>query len=322
MKRHMMRRRLIRPADALLPLALATAALLGHGAAAVRLFVCLWGARLLGLSTAGSLPMAFARQPSMRDVQGSVKCALLMQLVGAALAACGLRLLGPEWFKPEGLSFLGAGLLLDLEQVFYEYLYAAGDGSSAGVSRLITAALTFAGLCLSGTLPAAPAIAAAAALLASAAVALVIGGGLKGKINLETLACAPSGLLRDALYPAAFAALALLLPRYAPDIAAAPTLANPLPWDASFFIGLAAYSLCRSPFRRTKSEARPMNVALLVTLAVSLAITVPALLRPELLSGMPGLNGYRPTDLPVLGAAVLLACLCGFALFGNAGRER
>ena len=321
MKRRLIRRHLVRPADALLPLAFAAAALLGHNATAVRLFVCLWGARLLGLSTAGSLPMAFARQPSMRDVQGSVKCALLMQFVGTALAAGLLRLLGPGWFEPAGLSLIGAGLLLNLEQVFYEYLYAAGDGSSAGVARLITAALTFAGLCLSDTLPAAPAIAASAALLASSAVALVIGGGLKGRLSPTPLACAPSGLLRDALYHAAFAALALLLPRYAPGIAAVPTWETSLPWDASFFIGLAAYSLCRSPFRRAKSEAGPMNVALLVTLAVTLAITVPVLLRPGLLNGLPGVNGYRLTDLPVLGAALILACLCGFALYGNAGRE-
>lgn len=316
----MNRRLLVRPADAFLPLALLLAALFGHGMTAVYLFACLWGARILALSTAGSLRMAFALQPSMRDVQGSVKCALLAQPSGAALLALLLRCLSAEWLRPEGLAFLGAGLLLNLEHAFYEYLYSAGDGGSALLARLITAALTFAGLVLSETIPAALTIAAAASMLAVCAVALVVGGALKGKLNAQPLRSAPACILQDLLYPAAFAGLMLALPRFLPAFHRPFDGLSLAPWDASFFAGLAVYSLCRSTFRRSKSEARQMNIALPIVSAVGVLIALPALLRPKLSTALPTLNGYAFADLPVFGAALLLACLCGFALFGNAGK--
>lgn len=314
MKRRLTRRRLVRPADAFLPLALLGACLCGSGMAAVFLCLCVLGARLCALSTAGSLRAAFALQPSMRDVQGSVKCALLAQPVGALLLAGILRCVSAEWLEPEGLMYIGAGLLLNLEHVFYEYLYSAGDGNSALLSRLITAALAFAGILLSGTQPIALPLSAGLAALAACAVSLASGGALKGRMNARPLRCAPPFMLQDALYPLCFAGLMLLLPRVLPELA--PSEGTLFPFDIAFFAGLALYSLCRSAFRRSKQEARPMNVALAIVSAAAVLAALPALLLPGAAASLPA---YAQAA-PAVGGALLLAAACAFALFGNAGR--
>ena len=321
MKRKIKRRRLARPADAFLPLALLLAALFGHGIPAVYLFGCMWGARLLALSTAGSLRAAFAMQPSMRDVQGSVKCALLTQPMGALLIAVLLRCLSTEWLQPKGIFLIAAGLLLNWEHVFHEYLYSAGDGSSALLSRLITAALTFAGLFLSETLPAALPIAAGASMLASCSIALVTGGGLKGRLNAGPLRAAPPFILQDLLYPAAFAGWMIALPKCLPEYHRPFDGLSLAPWDAAFFAGLALYSLCRTAFRRSPGESRPLNRALAIVSVIAVLLGICALLIVRGTADLPSAVTRLAQDIPVFATALLTAAVCGFALFGNAGRE-
>ena len=136
---------LFRPADVLPPLAFLFAALLGRGAAALSLFTALYAAKLCSLAASDGLRAAFATQPSVKYVQGSAVVALIAQLPGAALAALALYLIpGVRCLVP----LVPCGMLLNAEQVFYEYLYAIGDKKSAMFSRCITAVLTLLGLML------------------------------------------------------------------------------------------------------------------------------------------------------------------------------
>ncbi len=321
MRKRPFRRRLTRPADAFLPAALLLASLFGHGIPAIYLFACLLGARLLALSTAGSLRAAFAMQPAMRDVQGSVKCALLMQPVGALLLAVLLRFVSAEWLRPDGLAFIGAGLLLNFEHVFYEYLYSAGDGGSALMSRLITAALVFAGLFLSETMTASLPIAAGAAMLASCAVALVTGGGLRGRMNACPLRAAPAFMLQDILYPAAFAGLMFALPGFLPVCHPSFDGISLAPWDAAFFSGLTLYTLCRTAFRRSPSESRPLNLALLVVSVIDVLLGAAAALILRAAIPLSDALDRIVRAVPTLSAALLLATLCALSLFGNFKKE-
>ena len=311
----------MRPADAFLPAALLVAAFSRRGVPAVYLFGCLLGARLLALSTAGSLRAAFSLQPSMRDVQGSVKCALLAQPLGAALLTAALSLFSPEWLQPTGLAFIGGGLLLNLEHVFYEYLYSAGDGGSALLSRLITAALAFAGLYLSETMPAALPVSAGAAMLAACAVSLSVGGALKGRLNAQPLRSAPPFMLQDLAYPAAFSGMMLALSKRLPEYFPSPDGNALFPWDAAFFAGLALYNLCRTSFRRSPAESRALNLMLFIVSVAAVLIGGAALGIPHTTLALPDTVSGIVKIIPVFSAAVLSAALCGFALFGNIKRE-
>ncbi len=314
MKKKLRRPMLVRPADALLPAALLAACAAQGREAALKLFAATLAVRLLGLSTAGSLRAAFALQPAMRDVRGSVKCALSLQCVGAALLALGCLACGA--LTAQSALLVAAGGLLNIEHVFYEYLYSAGDGRSAFISRLVTSALVLAGLALGRN--ATVSVTCGLSALAACAVALVVGGGLRGRINAQPLRSSPSYLLQDALYPAAFAGLAALNPG---NIFGAGILfgggnffASFAPLAAPFFAGLLLYSLCRSAFRRSRLEARPMNAALLAALALSVLLG-----GAGLLFGGSGAIFAALSPVPMYAAALILAAICGFSMFGNIG---
>ncbi|MBR1559524.1 MAG: hypothetical protein IJ646_04710, partial [Clostridia bacterium] len=65
--------RMVRPADALLPLALLIVSALGRSDMAENVFIYTWLSRLFALASCRGLRQAFSEQPSMRKVTGSVK---------------------------------------------------------------------------------------------------------------------------------------------------------------------------------------------------------------------------------------------------------
>ena len=294
--------------DALLPGSLLISALLGREAVAFCLFAALYAVKLCSLAAADGLRAAFARQPSMRYVQGSALVALLLQLPGAAIVALTSRLTG---LSAPYFPFIACGLLLNIEHVFYEYLFAAGDGRSATLCRGITALLTLAGMLLCappGARMSLPGefeavfllIPCAASALVGLLISLASGGRLRPKMNPEVLRRAPASLLRTFLFPVlAIAALVLLKPD--------PLTALPL------FAGLTLYEPCRAPFRRTPSESAGMNFFLL---AACVAAAICAVIR-----GLTSSFSSNDAVLLVCGG-VFLAALCGFALFGSVRKNR
>lgn len=312
MKKKLQRKlRLARPSDAFLPAALLAASLCGHGETAAALYLAKLLTHTLALAAPEATRAAFAVQPSIKGVRGSVKLALLLQILATALAFAGAGFLRGGLALIPLAMLIAAGALLNVEHTFYEYLFAAGEGASAARCRLITAVLTLAGLLLSPALnltaddpltAAWPLGAALLAMLTALTVGLGIGGGLKGRLNAQVLRAAPRALPQSLAFPA-FAALAI---HFAPflDWLAAP-----------FFAGSIAYALSRTPFRRAPMEARPLHKALGIAALIAAAI-FGASWVPSVRSAVPcwSLVGQ-------CAAMVLLACLCGFALYGNPSKS-
>lgn len=296
-------RKLARPADALPPAACLVASLLGREAVALMLFFGVQIARLCALATADALRAAFARQPSVRYVQGSALVALILQAVGMAAALPAGRALR----LPAAL--IACGGLLNIEHIFYEYMYAIGDGGSAARLHALSAGLILLGLLLGcppergienpsaiALLPIL--IACGLAALIGLFVSLMLGGRLRPRLNPQVLRRCPRALLEAALWPALFE-LGKRLASDALFLRAAPPL----------FVGLIVIALCRAPFRRAPEESGPMNRALLLACAASLAGLIPFMagLRPA----------GAPHDVPRMLAAVPPAALCAFVLYGN-----
>lgn len=293
MKHHRKRPRLARVPDAFLPLALALhTALFPRGALALRLYAAQLAVACLSLFACRGARVAFARQPAMRPARGSVKAALLLTLAGTATLSAAALLLHKH--AKAALPWIAAGCLLNIEHIFYVYLYAVGEGDSAARARELTALFVFAGLVLRGDGARAlwlPGLAGLAALVA-VVLALVLGDGAAGAINAEVVRAAPRAALQAALYPCA-AGFLVRLPGGA----------------AAFFLGLALYELCGTPFRRAPEESRGFNRALVAFAAVSAAV---------LAAGW-ALGGERLTRLRLAAAALLIASACAFALYGRVG---
>jgi len=292
-----------RPSEALFPVFLLIAALLGRAALALWLYIACMGVKLCALATSDGLRIAFAQQPSVRNVQGSAIVALLAQLAGAVLAALIANLTRQDsTFCP----LIACGLLINIEHVFYEYLYAIGEDQSAVLYQGICCLLSLAGLLLCAPPSGSPSLpefiepawllaATGACALVGAALSLVLGGKPKPRMNVQVLRCAPVAMLQAALYPTA---ALIVLSR----IVSARSVGLPL------FCGLILYELCRAPFRRTPTESSSMNRILLVTCLAASIVAIAGWLVSK--------DAFFTVIFPAC-AAVILAAICAFALFGG-----
>ena len=296
--------------DLFVPASLLGVSALGQPEGAALFFACFTALSLLSLFTGQALRTAFAAQPGLRGVRGSVKFTLLLQFV-ALPAALGIARFTPLNDVAALWTYLCAGCLYNIEHTFYEYLDALGDRHGAALCEGISALLLMTGLCLTGG-PGSESqplwligFSALSALIAAAA-GLVSGAFSKGKMNARVLSVSPIAALRTLLYPAAFALTALL----------------PLGCGASvaFFSGLTLCAFCAAPFRRSPSESAPMNRALALICAACALLS--ALFH---LTGLPKISqsaniyaGFNPTYICL---AVALAALCAFALYGNIRRK-
>ena len=300
--------RLMRPADGALALALMIAAFAGRNEAVLSLMSALYGVKLCALASSEALRAAFSRQPSMRYVQGSAVIALGMQCAGGLIAAalCALLRLGlPLWL-------FAWGIIMNIEAVYYEYLYAIGDGQSAVLGRGITSVLTLTGtlLCvprgvgIDSASPVWPLATASISALAALGMALALGGRPRPRYSDALPRCCGMATLRTGLYPLA----ALVMTRLLQSLPAAAALVPAAP-AIPVCAGLVLYRLCGTPYRRTPSESGPMNLALLVVCAAAaLCASALQLFRPA----FPGFQHalYSCCTLP-------LAALCALIMYGN-----
>ena len=306
---------LVRPADAFMPVSLSASAILGRNTITIDLYLALFAVRILGLSTSSGLRAAFSLQPSIKKVCGSVKTTLIIQLASSMILALLCHLFHSGGLNFDFIAFIGLGLLLNIEHIFYEYLYATGDSRSAALCRAITSILVCAGMLMSS--PAAGECrptyrlewllgATLIATAVSAVIAFAIGGRLKGKLNNGVILASPREMPHTLLYPAAACAFTRLFPSIEPS-----------PW--AFFAGLMVYELCRTPFRRSPAESRTMNRVLIITTAVSLALQFFRLSIFE--SIIPSIAPLL--SLPDSALMIFIACVCSFAMFGNlSAREK
>ena len=302
------KRRLVRPADALLPLGLLIAGLFpGRSPMAVSLAISLLAVRLAGLSSCTALRAAFATQPSIRKVCGSVRAALLLQALGALIVGvAAYAIMGSGFFEEHYHWILASGLLLNLEHCFYEYLYATGDNRSASLCRAITAVLVAAGILMSRPDGSAWWLTGASGIsaLVAAVIGILIGGPLKDPPNRQVVRCAPRAMLYTA----------------------APLLFAISPWKTQTFTyafaGWTLYELCKTPFRRSAMESRAMNRVLLVVF-VGCAVLFGALriwnVQVFVQNLLPARSYYY--DIIATLFALAVSAALAFALFGSVRRE-
>ena len=308
--------RMVRAADVFLPGAFLLTSLLGKGTVTDNLFMTAYIARLLGLASARGLRQAFSLQPSLKKVRGSVIVALLLQLVGVAVLLLA-DFVQNHVVVPTHFIYAAIALLLNVEHVFYEYLYATGDGYSALLCRSITAALVGGGVLMTsvsshdGLLPYClewPLGGACLAAAVAGVISFMIGGPLKGKLNDQVIKCAPLALLQSLVYPLFHLALSLI------SNSALQTAST----SASFFAGLALYELCRAPFRRAAMESREMNRNLLIVCAASMAV-IGLCVLPLTGNLLRGVLGRRFVDLPAAAVSLIAASACAFGMYGRIG---
>lgn len=309
--------RLLRPTDGLLPLVFILVSALGRSSVAERVYLSTLFPALFALASARGLRIAFSEQPSMRRVAGSVKLALALQFIGA-LAFLVIDLIRNRGqFVLSNALFIAVGMLLNIEHVFYEYLFATGDDASAVRVRVITAALTAAGIMMAspasggGALPYALEWllgCAAMAAVVSAVIGRGVGGRLKGRVNNRVLKCAPLAIVQSAIYPLVWMlALLLLRPVMFDGITAVP-----------FFAGLMVYELSRAPFRRDGRESKGFNIAMLIVALIGIGLAsiyyVPAA-QDFLLNYI----GKWSHEIPAAGVMIAAAAVCSFGMYGGIG---
>ena len=137
-----------------------------------------------------------------------------------------------------------------------------------------------------------------------------IGGKMKGKVNNLVLRCAPLAMVQSAIYPVVWIiALMLLKPIMFDSLTAVP-----------FFLGLTVYELSRTPFRRSRMEAKGFNIAMLIVVLLGgLLIAsryVPA--AQACLNAIPAKWGH---EIPAAGVMLVAAAVCGFIMYGSIGNR-
>lgn len=309
------RAKLLRPSDAFLPLALIIVSALGKSGVAEQVYLNRLFPALFALSSARGVRIAFSEQPSMRRVVGSVKLALALQFIGAFAFFVVDLIRNYGRFVATNAVYIAIGMLLNIEHVFYEYLFATGDAASAARVRAITAALTAGGIMMTSPASTGGALpyslewllggAALAAILA-AFIGMTIGGRLKGRVNNRVLRCAPLAMIQSAVYPMAWLlALMLLRPIMFESLTAVP-----------FFAGLTVHELARAPFRRTGGESRGFNIAMLCVALVG-ALLLAIHFVPTAQSFISEIIGIWTHELPALGVMLIAAALCSFTMYGS-----
>ena len=306
--------RMIRPTDALLPITLFAACVAGRTAVAEEIYRFHLISLLLGLASARGLRQAFSEQPSLRRVRGSVIMTLLLQVVSALITTL-IDLIRSGGADPAHITCIVTGTLLNIEHMFYEYLFALGDGRSAGMCRFITSALLLGGILMTSThtgvglLPyylEYPLAAAAISAIVSAVISMSTGGKLVGKPNSQVIKCAPWSMTQALVYPFAWRILALI-----PGSPVKSTVTA-----APFFAGLAVYELCRAPFRRTAMESAVMNRALMAVGTLSLVIFCLCQL-PDIANALSEYLGAYRHEPAASAISTAAACVCGFGMFGS-----
>lgn len=304
--------RMIRPADAFLPASFMIASIFDKADVVLEYFFTYFVIKLLALASSSGLRIAFTREPSIKRVQGSVSTALLLQLLGGVLCTGAWLIYNHFTASTFPLVALGIGFLLNIEHVFYEYLYATGDEHSSLMCRMITTIFFLAGVLLANHWWQLGMV--GVATLVSVIIGLSIGGKLQGNANLEPFRVAPRALAQAIIYviPAfMFIGLHQFIDRWS---GASLITVGP------FFVGYAVYCLSQSPYRRAPREATVLN-AVLLTLLLSSAVLVLAFNLPfvgafNYLSTTPAYFAYHTAMLTGY------AALCGLILYGNFARGK
>lgn len=299
-----MNRRLMRPAAALFPLAALIAAAMGS-ALVGRLMLLYYALQLFTLCAVDCFRNGAAREAGVRRADRRFGGGITQLVLGTGLLLAAL-LLCPELKPHFNAGLFAAAGCVTLEQLFEERMYALGRRVDGVVLSTIANLLLVAGLLLDGAggvevnLPVAleaPFTLGGAALgvLIALGTAYLVEPAHGFSFKPVNLALMPRSCAQTLLYPAAALEICTVLPE---NVRKGFAGLEPL------LYGLILWRLARTTCRCTDEESRPLNLLLVVLLAIPTAIGA---VFPELiLCGLP---------LVSFAAAAALAALCAGAVF-------
>lgn len=281
-----MKRSIMRPGAALLPLTLMLCAHLGHAAEAASLLLALLALELCTLCAPDAYRNAAARTPSLRRADKLFTGALVQLLAGTTIA-----LLLAHRFLSGARPWLLAAAPLLLSRLFEERSYALGRSLDGLLTSFVTALSFLCGIALNlGELWFWTGGAALLSCVVSSAIAPPHGFSLLPRC----LSRSPMAMLQTLLSPL----LALLLiwlmeGRQLPDAQELPTVAQS--YLDLLLCALLMWRLSRSVCRRSSDESRPLALLLLSLAGAGLLCCI------------------------WLGAPISMACGCMLALLCAAG---
>lgn len=288
-----MKKMLMRPTSALLPIALLACALMGYGREMAQLAAAYLLLQLCSLCAADCFRNAAAREPSVRRVDRRFGGALVQLALGAALAYLAVERFPclPCAEGTEGVAL--AALLICIEQMFEERMLALSRPMDCALLSGISAALLFTGVMVDGggafSAPFEGFFTFAGAGL-GALISLIAGYAVEPPHGFSLVPAnygrAAVALVQTLLYPALALAAAAFAPRAWGLNALEPLLAGWILWR-----------LARTTCRRAADESRLLNL-MLVVVAGALAVAAQ----------------FAPMLLPYGGAAAL-AMVCAAAVF-------
>ncbi len=303
----MMRMRLSRRSELLVPLALLLPALVGRAeTAAAAAAACTLG-RLCTLCGAEGFRAAAAQEISPGRVRGAWTGALFATLLLALAAyfygpAVWAWLLAAPVARETWLALWLTGTALPLARLADEYLRAAGQGETAALSALLRAALLAGGaFCGLAWLAGAAAISALVALT----LACAVGGNPFAAPNAAAVARQPAAALRALLYPLPGLLLLAGFWRAGAGWAA-----------AGYLLGQALYDCAATPFRRDRRESAGLHLLLILPAAALCALLpfVPALRCAAALTAFAACAGLLAYAAPSPRAALSLLALAAACL--------
>lgn len=321
MKKRIKKRKflLIRPADVLLPAALLASDLFGPVSLRGWIFTGWVAVRMFALFSADSVRMAYGTQPGMQQVKGSTTLALLMQLAGAA-AAAGLYAFVFHGITPFTLTIIGIGLMLNIEQVFYEYINAEGDRYSGVICSILTAMLFITGIFLeNGGVPIITLILTGISCFVSLLVAVISCGFRPCGLNCGVFRHTPRAMIYGLAYPLAFIAAMYSIEAVIGNEFMGKIDESTRNWietglRCGFFAGYMLLTLFRTPFRRSNAECRTLWPALIGTAMICIAISAAC----RFISAIPDAAFYSAGAFSI---GVLISIAVILALWSNMKKE-
>lgn len=308
-----MKRGLMRPATALFPLVLMSVSLLG-GAENVAWLLCVFYLiQILSLCAADCFRNAAAREPGVRRVDKRFGGALAQLLMGAALA--GLAWHALEMDTKAGWSVFAVGMLIHIEQLFEERMYALCRNADGVVLSVISNLLLLGGILMdvSGGVD---------RLLDLANFYTLFGAGLGMVISVVTcyaiepmrafsllprnLAFFPKAAIQTLLYPAVMALVAYLSTWWYESVL---DHMLELAGSVEFLSGLLLWRLARTVCRRSSDESRALNLLLV---SVVSALMIASVWIPELI-------GYECIAWIVLFCTTIVFCAPSWRLYAGVG---
>ena len=268
-----MKKMLMRPTAALFPAVLLLCALRGDAQLAAQMWICHCIAQLLTLCSVGSFRNASAREPGVRRVDRRFSGTWPVILLGGALGAVIGFFMGALGYIGDWRMAWCAAMLVIIEQLFEERMFALSRNADGVVLSVISNVLLLAGLMLdsSGGVGAPGNLAGfytACGAGLGAVISIVAAYALEPmrafSLIPRNIGFFPKAAAQDLLYPAAALGIAKMATWI--DDALLGTIQKTI---GPILLGMILWRLSRTVCRRASDESRALNLLLIAVCALT-----------------------------------------------------